>query len=117
MPSRKTLKLNPGSDHGRILWGNPVTHNKLAARLQEIKEKENKRIRQIFPEITTSKVRNQLKKTPNWKPPGIDELHGYWLKNFRALHQRMAEQFQHCINNHQAPEWMATGRTALVQKR
>ena len=28
----------------------------------------------------------------------------------------MAEQLQHCINNHQAPEWMATGRTALVQE-
>ena len=27
----------------------------------------------------------------------------------------MAEQLQHCINNHQAPEWMATGRTALIQ--
>ena len=98
------------------IWGNPVTHNKQAAWLQEIKEKENKRIRQRFPEITTSTERSQLKRIPNWKAPGSDELHGYWLKNFRALHQRMAEQLQHCINNHQAPEWMTTGRTALVQK-
>ena len=29
------------------IWGNPVTHNKQAAWLQEIKEKENERIRQI----------------------------------------------------------------------
>ena len=28
----------------------------------------------------------------------------------------MTEQLQHCINNHQAPEWMTTGRTALVRK-
>ena len=95
-------------------WGNPVTHNKQGAWLQEIKEKENERIRQEFFEITTSTVRNQLKTIPNWKAPGRDEVHGYWLKNFRALHQRMAEQ--HCINNHQAPEWMTTGRTALVKK-
>ena len=98
------------------IWGNPVTHNKQAAWLQEIKEKENERIRQRFPEITTSTVRNQLKRISNWKAPGPDEVHGYWLKNFRVLHQRMAEQLQHCINNHQAPEWMSTGRTALVQK-
>ena len=41
-----------------------------------------------------------------------------WLlaKNFRALHQRMAKQLQYCINNNQAPKWMTTGRTALVQK-
>ena len=28
----------------------------------------------------------------------------------------MAEQLQHCINNHQAQDWMTTGRTTLVQK-
>ena len=78
--------------------------------------KKNERIRQRFPEITTSTVKNQLKRIPIWKAPGPDEVHGYWLKNFRALHQRMAEQLQYCINNHQAPEWMTTGRTALVQK-
>ena len=59
---------------------------------------------------------NQLKRIPNWKAPGPDDVSGYRLKNFRALNQRMAEQLQHCINNHQAPEWMITGRTALVQK-
>ena len=58
------------------IWGNPVTHNKQAAWLQEIKEKENERIRQRFPEITTSTVRNQLKRIPNWKAPGPDEVHG-----------------------------------------
>ena len=64
------------------IWGNPVTHSKQAAWLQEIKEKENERIRQRFPEMTTSTVRNQLKRIPNWKAPGPDEVHGYWLKNF-----------------------------------
>ena len=28
----------------------------------------------------------------------------------------MADQLQHCINNHQTPEWMTTGRTSPVQK-
>ena len=43
-------------------------------------------------------------------------MHGYWLKNFRALHQITTVQLQHCINDHQAPKWMTTGRTTLVQK-
>ena len=88
----------------------------MTACLQEIKETENERIKQRFSEKTTSTVRNQLKRIPNWKAPDPDEVHGYWLKDFRALYQRMAEQLQHCIDNHQAPEWMNTGRTALVQK-
>ena len=98
------------------IWSNPVPHNKQAVWLQEIKTEENDRVRQRFPEITTRTVRNQLRKIPNWKAPGPDEVHGYWLKNFSALHQRIAQQLQHCINNHQAPIWMTTGRTALVQK-
>ena len=91
---------NPEAEPSKRLWEgiwcNPVTHNKQAAWLQDIKEKESERIRQRFPEITTSTVRNQLKRIPNWKAPGPDEVHGYWLKNFRTLHQRMAEQLQHC---------------------
>ena len=98
------------------IWGSPVTHNKQAVWLQEIKTEENERIRQRFLEITTTTVRNQLRKIPNWKAPGPDEVHGYWLKNFSTLHSRIAQQLQNCISNHQAPAWMTTGRTALVQK-
>ena len=98
------------------IWSNPVSHNKQAKWLQKIKAEENERVRQIFPEITTSTIKNQLKRIPNWKAPGPDEVHGYWLKNFSALHQRIALQLQQCIISHQAPTWMTTGRTALVQK-
>lgn len=98
------------------IWNNPVSHNKHATWLREVKEEETGRIKQRFTEITTDTVRHQLKKMPNWKAPGPDEVHGYWLKNFKALHPRIAEQLQHCISNHHAPKWMTTGRTSLVQK-
>ena len=84
---------NPEAEPSKRIWegwDNPVTHNKQAAWLQEIKAKENDRIKKRFPGITTSTVRNQLKRIPNWKAPGPDEVHGHWLKNFKALHQRMA---------------------------
>ena len=79
-------QVNPEAEESRTLWkglwGNEVTHNNQAKWLQEIKEEENRRVRQRFHEITTRTVRNQLKKMPNWKAPGPDEIHGYWLKNF-----------------------------------
>ena len=57
---------NPEAEPSKRLWectwGNPVTHNKQAAWLQDIKQKESERIRHRFPEITTSTVRNQLKR-------------------------------------------------------
>ena len=53
---------NPEAEPSKRLWEgiwcNPVTHNKQAAWLQEIKEKENERIRQRYPDITASTVRN-----------------------------------------------------------
>ena len=98
------------------IWSNPVTHNGQAEWLQEIKTEERDRVKQGFLEITTNTVKNQLKKVPNWKAPGPDEVHGYWLKNFKSLHSRIAQQLQQCINNQQAPKWMTTGRTTLIQK-
>ena len=60
---------NPEAEPSKRLWegicSNLVTHNKQAAWLQEIKANENERIRQGFPEITTSTVRNQLKRISN----------------------------------------------------
>ena len=66
--------------------------------------------------ITIEKLRKQLKKVPNWKAPGPDEVHGFWIKNFKSLHQRTVGQLQICIQNEQAPNWMTTGRTTLTQK-
>ena len=98
------------------IWGNEVSHNNQAKWLQEIRKEEEIRIRQRFYEITTNTVRNQLKKMPNWKAPGPDEIHGYWLKNFKGLHGRIAQHLQQCLQDQQAPGWMTTGRTSLVQK-
>ena len=98
------------------IWANPVAHNKHAEWLREIKAEENQRERQIFSEITTATVRAQVKKIPNWKAPGPDGVNGYWIKNFKILHERIAKQLQQCITNHQAPLWMTTGRTSLIQK-
>ena len=98
------------------IWSNQVSHNHHAIWLQEIKREESRREKQRFHEITINTVRNQLKKMPNWKAPGPDEIHGYWLKNFKALHERIAQHLQQCIEHEQAPDWMTTGRTALIQK-
>ncbi|XP_068207424.1 uncharacterized protein [Palaemon carinicauda] len=84
--------------------------------IQEVKEEETGRIKPRFTEISTETDRHQLKKKPSWKTPGLDEIRGYWLKNFKALLPRIPEQLQHCISNHYAPKWMTTGRTSLVQK-
>ena len=61
-------------------------------------------------------MRKQLKKVPNWKAPGPDGVQGFWLKNFKSLHPRIAEQLHQCLEQQEAPTWITTGRTTLTQK-
>ena len=35
--------------------------------------------------ITTEKVYNQCRKIPNWKAPGPDGIHGFWLKKLASI--------------------------------
>ena len=62
-------------------------------------------------------VVKQTRKIPYWKCPGPDGVQGYWLKNFTALHERIADQLNDMINNGvEIPKWMTTGKTVLCQK-
>ena len=47
--------------------------------------------------ITKEDVSIHLRKIPNWKAPGPDGLHGFWLKKFTSLHQAMVKHLHHCI--------------------
>ena len=50
-------------------------------------------------QITTEIVTQQTGKVPNWKCPGPDGVQVCWLKNFPALHERIATQMDDMINN------------------
>ena len=45
-------------------------------------------------QITLDKVVKQLWRVKNWKVPGHDAIHGYWLKSFTSIHSRLAGQLQ-----------------------
>ena len=47
--------------------------------------------------ITTEMIKEQVKKIPNWKSPGPDGVHGYWLKKLTKLHECMAKQMDNII--------------------
>ena len=51
----------------------------------------------------------------NWKTPGKDKIHGYWIKNLTNLHERLAWQLQSVLKGN-VPEWIVEGRTSLIRK-
>ena len=39
----------------------------------------------------------QLRKTSNWKAPGKDGIHGFWLKKFDILHDKLLVHLNECV--------------------
>ena len=65
--------------------------------------------------ISYEKVQQVVSKMKNWKAPGPDQLHGYWLKKLTSLHKPLASLYQESLKNG-CPQWMTQGRTILLQK-
>ena len=55
----------------------------------EVNVKEQEKI-----DITTGSLKKILVRMPNWKSPDSDLVQGFWLKNFRSLHQRVRLQLK-----------------------
>ena len=52
----------------------------------------------------------------NWKAPWPGGVQGYWFKAFDCLHKPLVNVLQTCIVEGDLPEWIATGKTVLIQK-
>lgn len=97
------------------IWDNPVNHNANAEWLKGLERKLTGVNQQSNFVINVEGINKQLKKTANWKAPGLDGLQGYWLKNI-SCRERLAIQLQDCIDNNDIPAWFTKGRTVLIIK-
>ena len=59
---------------------------------------------------------NKQKIISNWKEPGHEGVHGFWLKKFTSIHGRLVIEMNRCLQGTQVPEWMTKGKTILIQK-
>jgi hypothetical protein len=97
------------------LWAKPIQHKQDAEWINTMKQ-INKDINDQSPmEITQEKVAQETRRMKNWKAPGPDQLHGFWLKKLTSLHPHLARLYQRALKDG-CPEWMTSGRTTLLQK-
>ncbi|RVE41550.1 hypothetical protein evm_013800, partial [Chilo suppressalis] len=66
--------------------------------------------------ITVEDVTCAVSSVPNWKSPGPDGLHNFWLKWLRTSHACLASQFQSCLDSGSLPQLLTTGITHLLHK-
>ncbi|CAH2084520.1 unnamed protein product [Euphydryas editha] len=66
--------------------------------------------------ISSENVADAVRRAPNWKSPGADGLHHYWLKGFSVCHATLARQYQEAIERRTLPNLFTTGITHLAPK-
>ena len=67
--------------------------------------------------ITTAKVSRLTAKTLNWKEPGPDGIHNFWIKRFTATHSYLAHYFNQFMEDaRNIPEFLVQGITYLLPK-
>ncbi|CAG4950295.1 unnamed protein product [Parnassius apollo] len=100
----------------RGLWSEPVNHSE--GPWTEVVASQCAGITPMDPVIITpDDVAEAVRRAPNWKSPGLDGLHHYWLKGFMVCHSVLARQFQEALNQKSLPTLLfTTGITHLVPK-
>ncbi|CAG4932886.1 unnamed protein product [Parnassius apollo] len=84
------------------LWSEPVNHSE--SPWTEVVASQCAGITPMDPVIITPDyVAEAVRRAPNWKSPGLDGLHHYWLKGFMVCHSVLARQFQEALNQKSLP--------------
>ncbi|CAG5050911.1 unnamed protein product [Parnassius apollo] len=111
----------PGPDQAdtvafwRGLWSEPVNHSE--GPWMEVVASQSASVTPMDPvTITPEDVAEAVRRAPNWKSPGLDGLHHYWLKGFVVCHAVLARQFQEALDQKSLPSLFTTGITHLFPK-
>ncbi|CAG5006088.1 unnamed protein product [Parnassius apollo] len=77
----------------RSLWSEPVNHNE--GPWTEVVASQCAGITPMDPvTITPDDVAEAVRRAPNWKSPGLDGLHHYWLKGFVSDQKRLYKSLE-----------------------
>ncbi|CAG5056369.1 unnamed protein product [Parnassius apollo] len=99
----------------RGLWSEPVNHSE--GPWTEVVASQCAGITPMDPVIITpDDVAEAVRRAPNWKSPGHDGLHHYWLKGIVVCHTVLARQFQEALKQKSLPRLSTTGISHLFSK-
>ena len=85
------------------LWDNPVDHDRNAEWIMTVEKKLKCVTQKGNINITKEDFFIYSRKMPNWKTPGPDTLHVFWLKKITSFHQAMVKHLDDCIQTGDVP--------------
>ena len=99
------------------IWENEKHHDETAEWMQQQDEMMKNQPTQDWKDIEDGEVTLALKKTSNWKSPGIDREPNFWLKNLEKLYGSLTTAYNDIVKNpEKSPEWLTRGLTYLLPK-
>ena len=70
------------------IWGENVKHNESADWIQKVAEKLQSN-KQQSTKIASIKIKERINKMANWKAPGPDGAHSYWIKMLVPMQEKI----------------------------
>lgn len=112
-PLQKSNALN----YWKSIWTKEGQHNPSAKWLQLERNRLEKIQYMTDYKIEVDELREATTKLSNWRAPGIDGVHNYWLKVFHTLHGKATEILNDIMQNPEnAPRFFTQGITYLLPK-
>ncbi|CAK1593322.1 unnamed protein product [Parnassius mnemosyne] len=97
------------------MWSNEVSHNE-GEWIRATERKFSNLANMGSISITAEDVYSITRRLHNWKSPGPDGIHNFWLKWITSSHVRLAAQIQEAIECCELPRLLTTGITHLLYK-
>jgi hypothetical protein len=112
-----TPNINEIKEFWSNIWSNEVQFNNQAEWIphleNDIRDSNNRHHIQISLEILVKNINS----SHNWKSPGGDQIHNFWLKKFTCIHECLLDHFNGFIREPNTfPEFLAHGITYLKPK-
>ena len=109
--------LNDLTIFWKNVWEKEETHNKGTSWATKEKQRNTNTNQMADCEITREELRTTIRKTHNWKAPGCDKLHNFWLKRFTSTHEQILKCLNHILKHPgNTPEFFTQGVTYLIPK-
>jgi hypothetical protein len=107
-----TPNINEIKEFWSNIWSNEVQFNNQAEWIphleNDIPDSNNRHHIQISLEILVKNINS----SHNWKSPGGDQIHNFWLKKFTCIHKCLLDHFNGFIREPNTfPEFLAHGIT------
>ena len=112
-----TIPIELASTYWSSIWSEPRNFRENSIWLEE-EEMEASNVEPMSQDVvTTQEIQEAILQTENWKAPGPDKIHNFWIKNLSVLHAHIARCFSDIFLQPEIiPNYLAGGNTYLLPK-